>query len=325
MTLLFLITAANLFVRVVAVGVAAALSFRLFSRYGNLVAAFAAGLLLTISCTHLIPEAVHSGIDMHDAGIVLLVSFVFFLLLESVFSTLGAHSHGLSKERPVPALLGGGTRLVRNDCSCPGDPARVPVLLAGTACHAFVDGVLVAAAFTVDLTSGFLVTAAILAHELPQVLGQIVIVMQAGVEKKRTALYVFLASLTSILGGAAGWAVLSSLQWLVGYAMLVSAASFIFIVLGILMPELTHGAEGSGVRLPLGILTALLAGAAVSLLILAPLHEQTHRLIEGSAVHTHAQGESHAHDHDHDRDRDQVHEHKADLDREPMLEEASTH
>ena len=184
---------------------------------------------------------------------------------------------------------------------------------------------LVAAAFTVDLTSGFLVTAAILAHELPQVLGQIVIVMQAGVEKKRAALYVFLASLTSILGGAAGWAVLSSLQWLVGYAMLVSAASFIFIVLGILMPELTHGAEGSGVRLPLGILTALLAGAAVSLLILAPLHEQTHRLIEGSAVHTHAQGESHAHDHDHDRDRDQVHEHKADLDREPMLEEASTH
>lgn len=108
MTTLFLIVLANLLSRVLAVGLAAVLSFRIFSRYGNLVAAFAAGLLLTIACTHLIPEAVESGIDAHLAGGVLLGAFVFFMLLECFFSALGGHSHGDVKMRPVPVLLGAG-------------------------------------------------------------------------------------------------------------------------------------------------------------------------------------------------------------------------
>ena len=65
------------------------------------------------------------------------------------------------------------------------------MLLAGTACHSFVDGVLVAAAFSIDAVSGWIVAGAVMAHELPQVIGQIVILMQAGIEKRRAAIYVF--------------------------------------------------------------------------------------------------------------------------------------
>ena len=278
MTTLFLIVLANLLSRVLAVGLAAVLSFRIFSRYGNLVAAFAAGLLLTIACTHLIPEAVESGIDAHLAGGVLLGAFVFFMLLECFFSALGGHSHGDVKIRPVPVV---------QDSCCRSNGAQVSVLLAGTACHSFVDGVLVAAAFSIDAVSGWIVAGAVMAHELPQVIGQIVILMQAGIEKRRAAIYVFAASLACVLGGIAGWAVLSVLNWLIGYAMLVSAASFIFVVLAILLPELMHLSDAKQSKLPVGVLTAVLAGVAVSYLILQPLHEETHRLTEASAVHEH--------------------------------------
>lgn len=286
MTTLFLIVLANLLSRVLAVGLAAVLSFRIFSRCGNLVAAFAAGLLLTIACTHLIPEAVEAGIDAHLAGGVLLGAFVFFMLLECFFSALGGHSHGYVKMRPVPVLLGGGTRVVQDSC-CRSNGAQVSVLLAGTACHSFVDGVLVAAAFSIDAVSGWIVAGAVMAHELPQVIGQIVILMQAGIEKRRAAIYVFAASLACVLGGIAGWAVLSVLNWLIGYAMLVSAASFIFVVLAILLPELMHLSDAKQSKLPVGVLMAVLAGVAVSYLILQPLHEETHRLTEASAVHEH--------------------------------------
>lgn len=292
MTALFLTVLANLLSRLLAVGLAAVLSFRIFSRYGNMVAAFAAGLLLTIACTHLIPEAVESGIDAHVAGAVLLVSFLLFLLLECLFSTMGAHTHVTAKTRSIPVLLGGGTRVVGGACCSSSGSAQVPVLLAGAACHSFVDGVLVAAAFSIDATSGWLVTAAVAAHELPQVIGQIVILMQAGIEKHRAATYVLLASMGSLLGGLAGWAVLSLLHWLIGYAMLVSSASFIFVVLAVLLPELMHPTEATKRKLPIGVLMSVLAGVAASLLILQPLHEETHRLTEDSGVHEHVHGDT---------------------------------
>ena len=251
---------------------------------------WAAGLLLTIACTHLIPEAVESGIDAHLAGGVLLGAFIFFLLLECLFAGLGGHTHGNVKVRPVPVLLGGGSRVVRDAC-CRSNGAQAPVLLAGTACHSFVDGVLVAAAFSIDAVSGWIVAGAVMAHELPQVIGQIVILMHAGIEKRRAALYVFIASLACVLGGIAGWAVLSVLSWLIGYAMLVSAASFIFVVLAILLPELMHLNDAEEAKLPVGVLAAVLAGVAVSYLILQPLHEETHRLTEASAVHEHVHTE----------------------------------
>lgn len=320
MSLLFVILAANLLSRIGAAGLAALLSFRLFARWGNAVSAFAAGLLLTMACTHLVPEAVASGIDLHGAGIVLLVSFAFFLILECALSALGGHVHGVPKVRPVPALLGGGVRVVNDACCSQGTPAKVPVLLAGAACHSFVDGVLVAAAFSIDMQSGWFVTAAVFAHELPQVLGQIVILMQAGIDKRRAPWYVFASSMACLLGGAAGWALLTSLSWLIGYAMLVSAASFIFIVLGVLMPELTHSQREEGVRLPVGILASVLAGVAVSFLILQPLHEQMHMLTESSVIHeqthggahSHAHVHDHAHEHEHEHDHDHDHAHEAD-------------
>ena len=130
MTTLLLIVVANLASRLIAVSLAALLSFRVFSRCGNLVAAFAAGLLLTIACTHLIPEALAAGIDVRSAGGVLLASFVVFLLLDCLLSGMGGHTHSVARVRQIPVLLGGGTRIETDACCTRSGGAQVPVLLA---------------------------------------------------------------------------------------------------------------------------------------------------------------------------------------------------
>ncbi len=275
---LLLIVSANFFSRLLIVWLACVAAQRVFARCGDVVTAFAAGLLITISCTHLIPETLHAGLDPHIVGAVLLVGFLVFMVIECALSCWDGHIHGHVKVRKVPALLGGG------DGCCGGvDTARAVTLLTGAACHSFVDGVLVASAFALDITSGLSVKAAAFAHELPQVLGQSVILMQAGFDRKRATYWIFAASMISVAGGTSGWALLSCLNWFISYAMLVSAASFIFVALGLLLPEFAHGINRRAKRFPAKELVALAAGVVLSLFILSPLHNEVHGFAAGEA------------------------------------------
>ena len=269
------IAAANFICRALAVALACWLSFRLFARFSNVISSLAAGLMLALACTHLVPEAVHAGIDIHEGGLVLLGAFAFFVVLDAVLSASGGHSHALPEMTKRAVLLGG------SGVTEPLDriSGRAATLLLGAACHNFVDGVLIAAAFMASSATGAAVTAAVFGHELPQVVGQLVILSQTGLRKPRAAWLAFLAAMSSVLGGIAGWALFALMQQLVGYAMLVSAASFIFVVLSVLLPAMTHEQSQQccgKIRMPVRELAAMAAGIVFSLLILAPLHEEAH-------------------------------------------------
>ena len=155
-------------------------------------------------------------------------------------------------------------------------------ILAGAATHNFVDGILVAAAFWADLRAGLVVTLAIFAHEIPQLVGQMVLLTQQGVERRRAGRYCFGAAMFAVLGGIAGGVLFTAVQAVIPYALIVSAASFLYVVLAVLLPE-TKGVLtlGSLVR----TVSAIIAGAVLSMAILSPLHE---------AAHERAQSEAHA-------------------------------
>ncbi|MBQ9241120.1 MAG: ZIP family metal transporter [Duodenibacillus sp.] len=280
MTDLLIVVAANLISRTAAVALAAFLSFRVLSRHAETVAALACGLLLAVATTHLIPEAIESGLDAHEAGLVLLAALIGFILLERVLEAKSAHTHGMPRVRKIPSLLGGGVR-VEADC-CGPDSAGVTAILAGAATHNFVDGILVAAAFWADLRAGLVVTLAIFAHEIPQLVGQMVLLTQQGVERRRAGRYCFGAAMFAVLGGIAGGVLFTAVQAVIPYALIVSAASFLYVVLAVLLPE-TKGVLtlGSLVR----TVSAIIAGAVLSMAILSPLHE---------AAHERAQSEAHA-------------------------------
>ncbi len=293
---------ANLISRLAAMGLALYLSFRLLSRWGNVVTSIAAGLLLTVACTHLIPEALEEGVSATAAGLTLLTALMAFILLECILERYAGHTHGTPVVRKDAALLGGKVRVQSQGCGCgceddqTSNRPRATVLLIGMSCHNFVDGVLIAAAFMADFVGGWIVTAAIFAHEIPQLMGQIVILMQAGMRKRTAAGLTALVAMAAVLGGVFGWALFTAVHGIVGYAMLVSAASFIFVVLSVLLPELVHACQneqtGRG-RFPVREIAGLLAGVLISLAILSPMHSQTHAFVHSESTHTEAE----AHDH----------------------------
>ncbi len=290
--LLASVVAANLLSRFAALGLAYYFSFRVLARWGNLVSGVAAGLLLTVACTHLIPEAVAESVDPVTAGYVLLLSFLVFVVLDCVLECWAGHSHGIPTVKQDCALLGGKTRVVARDCCGTGaGSSRAPVLLLGMACHNFVDGILVAAAFMVDFTSGWIVTGAIFAHEIPQVMGQLVILNQMGMERMTATRWAGVSASAALIGGIFGWMLFAHVHGVMGYAMLVSAASFIFVVLANLLPELvnaTHGDKEKKKRFPVQEIAGLVLGVVISLMILSPMHEEVHVVVHDDVHESHA-------------------------------------
>jgi zinc and cadmium transporter len=139
------------------------------------------------------------------------------------------------------------------------------VVVLGDGVHNFVDGVLIAAAFLVDPMLGVTSTLAIVAHEVPQELGDFVLLLNAGWSKKRALIANAASSLASVLGGVLGWWALSSAQAALPYALMVAAASFIYIAVADLIPLLhrRHKIDGfvpQTALLALGIATIATVG-----------------------------------------------------------------
>jgi len=108
----------------------------------------------------------------------------------------------------------------------------------GDAFHNFADGAVIAGAFLVDFQLGILATLAVLAHEIPHEVGDFMILLNAGFSRRRAFLFNLLSGLAAVLGGIVGYFVLDSTQALLPYMLMVAAASFIYIALSDLLPEM---------------------------------------------------------------------------------------
>ena len=85
----------------------------------------------------------------------------------------------------------------------------------GDSIHNLTDGVLIAAAFLTDVRLGWVTAAAIAAHEVPQELGDFIVLLNAGYSRRRAFVYNLLSGLSAVVGGllvlaaygAGGWSV----------------------------------------------------------------------------------------------------------------------
>ena len=114
------------------------------------------------------------------------------------------------------------------------------------------------------------------------------ILIQSGMSRKSAGWLTALVSMSAVVGGVFGWALFTTVHGIVGYAMLVSAASFIFVVLSVLLPELIHSCQetaSSKMRFPVKEIVGLLAGVLLSSLILMPMHEKTHSMVHEESDH----------------------------------------
>lgn len=220
------IIVANVTSTLVSIVLAAWLSFRWLSSLVEKLVCVSAGLLLTVALTHLVPEALEGGIDAHALGWVLLAGILGFFLLEKLALIHHTHHHEGDEHHH-----GHG-----HDAS-EARRGGVPILV-GDAFHNFADGIVIAAAFVLDWQAGVLATAAVIAHEIPHEVGDFMILLNAGYTRQRAFVFNLLSGASAVAGGVVGYFVLDTMQQLLPYALLLAAASFVYIALSDLLPEM---------------------------------------------------------------------------------------
>lgn len=207
------VVAATLIGGVCSLLVAALIAFRVPTQAVRSMIGFAAGVLLAAALLDIVPEALASGISPAAAGGAALTGIVLLHLMERI--SLWRHRH--------PGVH-------------PQSVARVSAIVVGDGMHNFVDGVLIAAAFASDPLLGWTTTAAVVAHEIPQELGDFLLLRDAGLAKWEALLLNALSSLASVVGGLVGWAGVSRIEAAVPYLLALAGGTFIYIAMSDLMP-----------------------------------------------------------------------------------------
>lgn len=185
----------------------------------NLVS-YAVGALLAAALLGLLPHALHHfeelNVDHSMPWLVLLAGILGFFILEKVIRIHHCHNHECASHEHETASM----------------------ILVGDGMHNFVDGVLIAASFSVSVEVGIIATASIFAHEVPQEIGDFGILLHAGYSKKKAFLMNFLSGMTAVVGALIGFWWIAEVEPALPYIMMVAAASFIYIALADLSPEL---------------------------------------------------------------------------------------
>ena len=212
---------------------------------------FATGAMLAAALLGLLPEAV-AGVGpgrIEGIGAALLGGIALFFVLEKL--VLWRHCH-------------------TEDCEShhlhdhQRDRAAGWIVLVGDGVHNAFDGVLIAAAFLTDVRLGVVTALAITAHEVPQELGNLAVLLHAGMKPPRALLFNALTSLTSIFGGLLGYFALQGTLDVLPYAISVAAASLIYVAVADLIPGLHKRVDPAGSAMQVLLIAAGIAVIAVT-------------------------------------------------------------
>ena len=202
---------------------------------------FSAGALLGDVFIHILPE-IMGGEAALTSGVYVLAGIMLFFVLER--GLLWHHSHRSHKEEVH---------------------TMVYLTIIGDALHNFLDGVAIAAAFLVSIPIGVATATAVIFHEIPQEIGQFAILVHGGWSRTKALLYNFFSALTAIVGALLVLIVSQSFIEAPTILLGLGAASFIYVAMSDLIPELQKESDTGRSVLQL---FSMLAGIAVMALLL---------------------------------------------------------
>ncbi|RJQ15925.1 ZIP family metal transporter [Candidatus Woesearchaeota archaeon] len=174
---------------------------------------FSAGALIGGAFLHLIPEIVEesSGISVF---IYLIIGIGVFFILERLI-----HWHHCHEE-----ICEVHTFTYMN--------------LVGDSIHNFLDGIVIATAFLVDVHLGIVTTIVIIAHELPQEIGDFGVLLHGGWSKGKALFWNFMTAITAIIGALLGFFLSTKIEHFNSFLIPFAAGGFIYIAMSDLIPEL---------------------------------------------------------------------------------------
>lgn len=209
------------------------------------IISYSIGALIASAFLGLIPEALENIVATRAFTALVFGIFAFFLLEKLV---IWRHCH-------------------QKDCDAHITAASV--ILIGDAFHNFADGVILAAAFLTSLPLGITAGFSIIAHEIPQELGDFAILLHSGYSNKKALFFNALSGFSALLGAIFGYFALAKASVLIPYVLIIAASSFIYISLADLTPELHRKTD---IRESLIQLFLIFFGVFTTIILLSFLH-----------------------------------------------------
>jgi len=176
----------------------------------------AVGALLGDAFIHLIPEAFEKSVSTTITSVLVILGILFFFTLEKF---LHWHHHGEDTEDDHIHPMG-------------------KLVLFSDGIHNFLDGIIIAASFAVNVPVGVATTLAVILHEIPQEIGDFAVLLHSGYTKSRALWLNFLSACTALLGALSFFLLGSIAESVTKVVLPLIAGGFIYIAVADLIPEL---------------------------------------------------------------------------------------
>jgi zinc and cadmium transporter len=223
------ISAATVAGGVISIAIAALFALSAPAAWVPALVSFAIGTLLGAAFLEILPHAIGSAADLQALFATVLAGILGFFVLEKL--VLWRHYH-------IGDWDGHDHHADPNDRGRSG-----MMIIIGDGFHNFVDGILIAAAFLQSTELGVVTAAAIIAHEIPQEIGDFVILLHSGYSKLAALTLNLLSSLAMLVGALLAYFTLQAAQEWIGTVLALAAASMIYVAVADLIPGLHRRPE----------------------------------------------------------------------------------
>jgi zinc and cadmium transporter len=256
----------SLFGGVLSVSLAALFALNLRTAWVPMLVSYAIGAMLGAVFLEILPHAFQVASSVESVSITVLLGLFLFFVLEKL--VIWRHCHGdhcevhaihTEKDCPEthPEAASEGAKYKAVAAVAPSilhahshshahhhDSGRSGLMIMiGDTFHNFIDGILIAAAFMVDVKLGMVTALAIIAHEIPQEVGDFLILLHSGYSKKQALIFNLVSSLATLVGGLIAYFALQFVQSWIPIILGLAASSLLYVAVADLIPGLHKRTE----------------------------------------------------------------------------------
>ena len=251
MTTLAYIVGMCLLGTVASLALAALVAFRVKANWVPTLVSYAVGALLGVAFLDLLPHIFRESKHPERVAAFVLAGILFFFVLEKLLLWRHHHHHSAEEQAEAEEEM----RHTGHDHGRSGW-----MIVFGDSFHNFTDGVIIAGAFLADVKLGVVTSLAIIAHEIPQEIGDFLVLLHSGFGRRRALLWNAVSGLSAVVGGFIAYFALSAVTGWLPEILAFAAASMIYVAVADLIPGL-HRKTGMADSLMQVIFIALGVGS----------------------------------------------------------------